>query len=130
MHVIYYPRRTLNDAQLNYAIIKNKLLIIIFAFDKFRSYLVGSKVIIYTNHSGIKYLLSKKDDKPRLIHWVLLLQEFDLQIRNKKGTENVVAYYLSRLEQGDDTSMRIFHMSNCWYYRLLLLSILILSIIG
>ena len=73
------------------------MLAIVYALEKFRSYLVGSKVIIYTNHATIKYLLNKSDSKPRLIRWILLLQEFDLVIWEKKGSKNVVAYHLSRL---------------------------------
>ena len=69
----------------------------IFALEKFRSYLVGSKVIIYTDHAALRYLLSKKDAKARLIWWILLLQEFDFKIRDKKGCEYVVADHLSRL---------------------------------
>ena len=60
-----------------------KLLAIVFVIDKFRSYLVGAKVIVYTDHDTSKYLLTKKDDKPRLIRWILLLQEFDLEIKVK-----------------------------------------------
>jgi hypothetical protein len=69
----------------------------LFAIKKFRSYLVGAKVIIYTDHASLKYLLMKKDAKPRLIRWILLLQEFDLEIRDKNGVENV-ANHLSRLQ--------------------------------
>jgi len=74
--VIYYVSRTLNDAQLNYSTTENELLAVVFALDKFRSYLLGSKVIINSDHAALKYLFSKKDAKSRLIQWILLLQEF------------------------------------------------------
>lgn len=103
LHVIYYASRTLNDAQMNYATTEKKLLAVVFAFEKFRSYLIGSKVIVYTDHAALKYLFSKKEAKPRLIRWVLLLQEFDFEIRDKRGCENVVADHLSRLEQQEQS---------------------------
>ena len=73
------------------------MLAVVFALDKFRAYLVGSFIIVFTDHSALKYLLTKQDVKARLIRWILLLQEFNLQIKDKKGVENVVADHLSRL---------------------------------
>nr|CAN63804.1 hypothetical protein VITISV_021831 [Vitis vinifera] len=96
-YVIYYASKTLNEAQRNYATTEKELLAVVFALDKFRAYLVGSFIIVFTDHSTLKYLLTKQDAKARLIRWILLLQEFDLQIRDKKGVENVVADHLSRL---------------------------------
>jgi hypothetical protein len=89
---------TLDAAQKNYATTEKKFLAIFFACDKFRPYIVDSKVTIHTDHATIRYLMAKKDAKPRLIRWVLLLQEFDLHIVDRKGAENPVADNLSRLE--------------------------------
>ncbi|XP_048602548.1 uncharacterized protein LOC125585509 [Brassica napus] len=96
-HVIYYASRTLDDAQMKYATTEKELLAIVYAFEKFRSYLVGSKVIVYTDHAALRHLLAKKDAKPRLLRWILILQEFDLEIKDKPGVENGVADHLSRL---------------------------------
>jgi hypothetical protein len=85
VHAVYYASKILNEAQLNYATMEKELLAVVFAFEKLRSYIVKSKVIVYTDHVAIKYLLAKKNVKPRLIHWILLLQEFDVEIRDKKG---------------------------------------------
>ncbi|GKA47050.1 reverse transcriptase domain-containing protein [Tanacetum coccineum] len=86
------------DAQAHYTTTEKELLAVVYAFEKFRPYLVLSKTIVYTDHSALKYLLAKQDAKPRLLRWILLLQEFDVIIRDKKGAENLVADHLSRLE--------------------------------
>ncbi|RDY01342.1 Retrovirus-related Pol polyprotein from transposon 17.6, partial [Mucuna pruriens] len=98
-HVIPYASQTMDQAQINYTTTKKELLAIIFALDKFRSYLLGSRVIVFSDHVAMKYLLKKPDAKPRLIRWTLLLQEFDLEIRDKKGADNAVANHLSRIER-------------------------------
>ncbi|KAK1697483.1 hypothetical protein QYE76_014180 [Lolium multiflorum] len=98
LNVIHYASKTLDAAQRNYATTEKELLAVVFACDKFRSYIVDSKVTIHTDHAAIRYLMTKKDAKPRLIRWVLLLQEFDLHIIDRKGADNPVADNLSRLE--------------------------------
>ncbi|GJT70930.1 reverse transcriptase domain-containing protein [Tanacetum coccineum] len=98
---IYYASKTLNNAQEHYTTTEKELLAVVFSFDKFRQYLVLSKTVVYTDHSALKYLFSKEDAKPRLIRWVLLLQGFDIEIKDKKGAENLAADHLSRLENPD-----------------------------
>ena len=75
------------------------MLAIVFACEKFRPYILGSHIIIHTDHAAIKHLMAKKEAKPRLIRWVLLLQEFDLEIKDKNGCDNVIADHLSRVEK-------------------------------
>ena len=115
LNVIYYASETLDNAQRNYTTTEKEFLAMVFACDKFRSYIVDSKVSVHTDHVAIKYLTEKKDAKPRLIRWVLLLQEFYLHIIDRKGAENPVADNLSRLENilmTHDLLMIIFLMNN------------------
>ena len=95
--MIYYANKTLDSAQSNYTTTEKDFLVVVFALEKFRSYIVGSPVTIFTDHAALKYLLSKENTKPRLTRWILLCQEFNLTIKDKKGLENVVAVHLSRL---------------------------------
>nr|GEU60476.1 DNA-directed DNA polymerase [Tanacetum cinerariifolium] len=95
---IHYANKTMTEAQIHYTTTKKEMLAVVYAFEKFRPYLVLSKSIVYTDHSALKYLHNKQDTKPRLLRWVLLLQEFDIIILDKKGSENLAADHLSRLE--------------------------------
>ena len=98
---IYYARKTFNEAPENYSTKKNKMLSMVFACEKFRPYILGSHVIIHTDHAVIRYLMEKKEAKTRLIRWVLLLHKFDLEIKDKKCSDNMIENHLSRLEMND-----------------------------
>nr|GEV23312.1 hypothetical protein [Tanacetum cinerariifolium] len=95
---IHYASKTMTEAQIHYTTMEKEMLAVVYAFEKFRPYLVLSKSIVYMDHSALKYLLSNQDAKPTLLRWVLLLQEFDIIIRDKKGSENLAADHLLRLE--------------------------------
>ncbi|CAM8959499.1 unnamed protein product [Rhodiola kirilowii] len=94
LHVVYYVSKVLDSAQLNYTTTGKELLAVVYAFEKFRPYLVGSKTIVYTDHAAIKFLMEKKDSKPRLIRWILLLQEFTIDIKDKKRGDPFIGEYL------------------------------------
>nr|GEX69553.1 reverse transcriptase domain-containing protein [Tanacetum cinerariifolium] len=79
------------------------MLAVVYAFEKFRSYLIMNKSIVYTDHSALKYLFAKKDAKARLLRWILLLQEFDFKVSDTRGAENYAADHLSRLENPGPT---------------------------
>ncbi|RDY14409.1 Retrovirus-related Pol polyprotein from transposon 17.6, partial [Mucuna pruriens] len=81
----------------NYITTEKELLAIVFALDKFYSYLLGTRIVVFSDHATLRYLLKKSDAKSRLIRWMLLLQEFDIEIRDKK-----VANHLSRIEREED----------------------------
>nr|GEV87482.1 reverse transcriptase domain-containing protein [Tanacetum cinerariifolium] len=98
---IHYANKTMNEAQENYTTTEKELLAVVFAFEKFHQYLVLSKTIVFTDHFALRYLFIKQDAKLCLIRWILLLQEFDIEIRNKKDVENLTFDYLSRLEHPD-----------------------------
>ena len=82
IHPICYASKTLNEAQENNTTNEKQLLTVVFVIEKFRNYIIGSKVTVHSGYSTIRYLMVKKDVKLQLIRWVLFLQEFDLEIIN------------------------------------------------
>ncbi|GJZ31069.1 reverse transcriptase domain-containing protein, partial [Tanacetum coccineum] len=95
---IHYASKTMNEAESHYTTTEKEMLAVVYAFEKFRSYLILNKSVVYTDHSALKYLFAKKDSKARLLRWVLLLQEFDFNVIDTKGAKNLAADHLSRLE--------------------------------
>nr|GFB65457.1 reverse transcriptase domain-containing protein [Tanacetum cinerariifolium] len=85
---IHYASKTMNQAETNYTTTDKEMLAVVYAFEKFRSYLIMNKSIVYTDHSALKYLLAKKDAKARLLRWILLLQKFDFKVIATRGAEN------------------------------------------
>ncbi|GKB74641.1 reverse transcriptase domain-containing protein [Tanacetum coccineum] len=88
---IHYASKTMNKAESHYTTTEKEMLAVVYAFEKFRSYLILNKSIVYTDHSALKYLFAKKDSKARLLRWVLLLQEFKFKVIDTKGAENLAA---------------------------------------
>ncbi|GJR38461.1 reverse transcriptase domain-containing protein [Tanacetum coccineum] len=110
-HPIHYASKTMTGAQLHYTTTEKEMLAVVYALEKFRPYLVLSRTIVYTDHSAIKYLMAKQDAKSRLLRWILLLQEFNIEIRDKKGAENVAADHLSRLENPHKNELEKQHIT-------------------
>ncbi|GKD00391.1 reverse transcriptase domain-containing protein [Tanacetum coccineum] len=81
---IHYASKTMTEAETNYTTTEKEMLAVVYAFEKFRSYLIMNKSVVYTDHSALKYLFNKKDAKARLLRWVLLLQEFDFKVIDPK----------------------------------------------
>nr|GFC38292.1 uncharacterized protein [Tanacetum cinerariifolium] len=86
---IHYASKTMNYVESNHTTTEKEMLAVVYAFEKFRSYLIMNKSIVHTDHSALKYLFAKKDGKVRLLRWVLLLQEFDFKVLDTKGAENL-----------------------------------------
>nr|GFA76832.1 reverse transcriptase domain-containing protein [Tanacetum cinerariifolium] len=92
---IHYTSKTMIEAESNYTTTEKEMLAVVYALEKFRSYLIMNKSIVYTDHSALKYLFAKKDSKARLLRWVLLLHEFTFKVIDTKGVENLAVDHLS-----------------------------------
>nr|GFA33491.1 hypothetical protein [Tanacetum cinerariifolium] len=103
---IHYASKTMNQAETNYTTTEKEMLAVVYAFEKFRSYLIMNKSIVYTDHSALNYLFAKKDAKARLLRWILLLQKFDFKGIDTRRAENYAADHLSRLENPYENIIR------------------------
>nr|GFC54228.1 reverse transcriptase domain-containing protein [Tanacetum cinerariifolium] len=119
---IHYASKTMTQAESNYTKTEKEMLAVLYAFEKFRSYLIMNKSVVYTDHSALKYLFSKKDVKARLLRWILLLQEFDFKAIDTKGAKNYVADHLSPCHSGpigghygaNYTAKKVFNSGFYW----------------
>nr|GEY10659.1 reverse transcriptase domain-containing protein [Tanacetum cinerariifolium] len=96
--LIHYASKTMTEVESNYTTTKKEMLAVVYTFEKFQSYLIMNKSIMYTDHFALKYLFAKKDCKARLLRWVLLLQEFIFKVIDTKGAENLATDHLCCLE--------------------------------
>lgn len=101
-HVIAYESKTLNSAQCNYTTIEKELLSVVFALVKFRSYIIGSKIVVFSDHAALRYFMTKKESKLCLLRWILLLQEVNMQIKDCRGSENSVVDHLSKIVRDEE----------------------------
>nr|GEY79333.1 reverse transcriptase domain-containing protein [Tanacetum cinerariifolium] len=121
---IHYASKTMTDAESNYTTTEKEMLAVVYAFEKFWSYLIMKKSIVHTDHSALKYLFAKKDAKARLLQWVLLLQEFDFKVFDTKGAENLTADHLSRLENPYENVLNLKEINETFPLETLTLDIL------
>eukprot|EP00253_Pinus_taeda_P012698 PITA_12698 len=103
-YAIYYVSKNLSLAELNYTVTEKEFLVVIHVVNKFRHYITGYLVILYTDHSTIKYLAKKPITNGRITRWLILLQEFDITIKDRPGKENPVADFLSRMPKPIDAA--------------------------
>lgn len=101
-YAIYYISKNLTLSELNYTVTEKEFLVVIYAINKFRHYIMGYPVVLYTNHSAIKYLANKPITNGRVTRWLILLQEFNIIMRDRPGRENLVADFLSQVPRTDD----------------------------
>ena len=103
-YAIYYIRNNLSPTELNYIVTEKEFLDVIHAVNKFRHYITGYPVVLYTDHSVIKYIANKTITNGRVTRWLILLQEFDITIKDRLGKENLVTDFLSRMPKPVDAA--------------------------
>jgi hypothetical protein len=96
-YVIYFVSKNLSPSKANYTVIEKELLVVVHAINKFRHYIIGYQAFVHTDHSAIKFLMKKPVTNPRVTRWMLLLQEFNINIINRPSKNNLVVDFLSRM---------------------------------
>ena len=94
--IVAYASRMVNKHEKNYPISELESLAVVYALEKFRSYLIGTKFKVYTDHLSLCWMFNKKKLSPRLTRWALALQEYDFEVVYKSGKQNIDADCLSR----------------------------------
>ena len=103
-YAIYYISKNLSPIELNYTVTEKEFLAVIHDVNKFRHYITRYPVFLYTDHSAIKFLANKPVTNGRVTIWLILLQEFDITIKDRPGKENPVADFLSRMPKPTDAA--------------------------
>jgi hypothetical protein len=101
-YAMYFVRKNLSPAELNYTVTEKEFLAVVHAINKFRHYITGYEVFVHIDHSAIRFLMNKPITNDRVTRWLLLLQEFNITVLDRPGKDNVVADFLSRIKNEDD----------------------------
>jgi hypothetical protein len=104
-YAIYFVSKNLSPAEVNYTVTEKELLVVVHAINKFRHYITGYQAFVHTDHSTIKFLMNKPVTNPRVTRWLLLLQEFNINIIDRPGKDNLVADFLSRMIHLGDNAL-------------------------
>jgi hypothetical protein len=104
-YAIYFVSKNLSPTEVNYTITEKELLVVVHAINKFRHYITGYQDFVHTDHSAIRFLINKPITNPRVTRWLLLLQEFNINIIDRLGKDNLVADFLSRMIHLGDNAL-------------------------
>lgn len=96
-YVIYFVRKNISPSELNYTITEKELLAVVHAISKFRHYITSYENFVHTDHSAIIFFMNKPITNGRITRWLLLLQEFNINLIDRPGRDNLAADFLSRM---------------------------------
>ena len=118
-HPIIYASRTLTPAERNYSTTERECLALLWAIKKFRPYVEGYKFTAVTDHSALKWLRNLKEPSGRLVRWALEMQQWDFDVKHRKGSLHQFPV-LSRMYEQDELEAAAFEeVRDTWYLRML-----------